>query len=1213
MPTISSSANIDQVTFTSSFGNEDVTINRGVTVTVNSDNYHAQCSRVWGTTVSINGNLTVDGREVWWIPFDASSGTIPALPTFGTNTVTVGGTPVGEFLGIWSDIGVTVPMVAGFTMPTTGYVKLRRKVANIADNDVLTFANGATATVNSATGGQRGWITFSGPKIQNFAITHRSSVTQFLGDWFEIGTCNGSAGQTMQYYVNDAIPAIQVETGAGTGVYEWWCAVGNRSHFTTTWFDTSTRSKVFDVTANGLITFNGVGGTVGQLPPNGARVRVPNIHIFNYTDFGSGSALFYGRQMAGTITCTTSSTTVTGVGTDFDNKLVGTQIRNTSGVLIGTVLSVASTTSLTLTANAAVAVTGGGYSTKNAVLSRSNTFTGTDCFKFSVAAETSIVLENITGQFQFLQGNVTGTFRNCAFGAIRRNNAMGFSQLVVEDCALCGPFSEQSGQCIFAMSGSSSSFVSSINKFTIGGFTDTLFGGNGASLFVTNGTIENVISFHSSPGETSNLSLGGTNATIKNCYLSRSSDGSGGNTPIVRFGGSNILVQNIDFSTSNRAGLTVGQIATINASGVYDNFRMVNGKGSTGTASFNIGNGISIVCRNWGSPGSRQDFGGNHNFSGGTATEFFLSKIYIVAGTAGFDINLSANFRYYSEVDTSSTSTTPLVAFGVADREQRRVYNIAGSVTNGVSVGTHGYEYVNSVTTPTEIQLAFYFNRYSSFQRSRLRITPGPGLVFPDLSVARSFLEVSGRFVTNETLHYIKGITGFVNAAPTFPFSPVGSITYEYDLDRGTGFTGTYKSLTGANLSAETNISPTGLRIKIKATASSTANDTATGSVAFRATTNSTAFYNNQYGDKIVEHTISGIQPGSVAYMFRTDTGALLSKTREVVTGTLSLNPEWISNIPVAFRLRDQGYDTIENSFTMTAFGFNTPVTQIPNIISTAVPGAWGITVTNHGASPVTWNSKQWSITITSTGGQTAAEITQFIHYWLNQDAGTFDSSLPNAAFHDLIIPSGTDFETARGTVYGSAGAALKGVRVVDGSGNEIPGFARMQADDGTYYVSPTVATIAVSNLVSGDRVLVARDNGSGAILKDEYTPVAASTGATSIQVVESIKTDTPTSGVIRIKNERYTYSGYNTGTKTFSGLSPALTQNIVAGDDVFVPFIDKATTTTSESVTFLYSSTFGVTVDVRNGSATPIIPFRTTASVTSTGASINTIRTADI
>jgi hypothetical protein len=347
--------------------------------------------------------------------------------------------------------------------------------------------------------------------------------------------------------------------------------------------------------------------------------------------------------------------------------------------------------------------------------------------------------------------------------------------------------------------------------------------------------------------------------------------------------------------------------------------------------------------------------------------------------------------------------------------------------------------------------------------------------------------------------------------------------------------------------------------------------------------------------------------------MFRTDTGALLSKTREVVTGTLSLNPEWISNIPVAFRLRDQGYDTIENAFTMTAFGFNTPVTQIPNTISTAVPGAWGITVTNHGASPVTWNGKQWSITITSTGGQTASEITQFIHYWLNQDAGTFDSSLPNAAFHDLIIPSGTGFETARGTVFGSAGAALKGVRVVDGSGNEIPGFARMQADDGTYYVSPTVATIAVSNLVSGDRVLVARDNGSGAILKDEYTPVAASTGATSIQVVESIKTDTPTSGVIRIKNERYTYSGYNTGTKTFSGLSPALTQNIVAGDDVFVPFIDKATTTTSESVTFLYSSTFGVTVDVRNGSATPIIPFRTTASVTSTGASINTIRTADI
>jgi hypothetical protein len=150
--------------------------------------------------------------------------------------------------------------------------------------------------------------------------------------------------------------------------------------------------------------------------------------------------------------------------------------------------------------------------------------------------------------------------------------------------------------------------------------------------------------------------------------------------------------------------------------------------------------------------------------------------------------------------------------------------------------------------------------------------------------------------------------------------------------------------------------------------------------------------------------------------------------------------------------------------------------------------------------------------------------------------------------------------------------------------------------------------------LVSGDRVLVARDNGSGAILKDEYTPVAASSGATSIQVVESIKTDTPSSGVIRIKGKRYTYASYTAGTKTFNTISPALVENIVTADDVFVPYIDKQTSTTSETVSFIYSSNFNSRVDVRNGSGvSPIIPFTTTISITNAGASVNASRNLDV
>lgn len=64
----------------------------------------------------------------------------------------------------------------------------------------------------------------------------------------------------------------------------------------------------------------------------------------------------------GTITASTSGTTVTGVGTSFTTELaVGSALYNSQDVLIGSVASIASNTSLTLSSNAAVAVTGSSY------------------------------------------------------------------------------------------------------------------------------------------------------------------------------------------------------------------------------------------------------------------------------------------------------------------------------------------------------------------------------------------------------------------------------------------------------------------------------------------------------------------------------------------------------------------------------------------------------------------------------------------------------------------------------------------------------------------------------------------------------------------------------------------------------------------------------------------------------------------------------------
>lgn len=63
-------------------------------------------------------------------------------------------------------------------------------------------------------------------------------------------------------------------------------------------------------------------------------------------------------ELTGTVTCATTSNTVTGSGTLFLTELgIGYWIGNTTGNSVGIVKSIASNTSLTLTANAAVAIT----------------------------------------------------------------------------------------------------------------------------------------------------------------------------------------------------------------------------------------------------------------------------------------------------------------------------------------------------------------------------------------------------------------------------------------------------------------------------------------------------------------------------------------------------------------------------------------------------------------------------------------------------------------------------------------------------------------------------------------------------------------------------------------------------------------------------------------------------------------------------------------
>ncbi len=151
-------------------------------------------------------------------------------------------------------------------------------------------------------------------------------------------------------------------------------------------------------------------------------------------------------------------------------------------------------------------------------------------------------------------------------------------------------------------------------------------------------------------------------------------------------------------------------------------------------------------------------------------------------------------------------------------------------------------------------------------------------------------------------------------------------------------------------------------------------------------------------------------------------------------------------------------YSTLADEFYVVALA-PTAITGF----ATGDPSITGVTITNHGATPVTWNSKDWSVTITDTGSNTGENIMRWINYNLSLDA-TFEGDDP-FNYPDMVYESGTGYKTLYGDFIGTAGATLKGIRVIDGAGEPHSDFITMQADDASIYTVPVTATGAVSGM----------------------------------------------------------------------------------------------------------------------------------------------------
>lgn len=279
--TITTTQNIDELT--GKTGGDVYNINGG-TLTIdqhsrfglNNANTSATAATSMGNialSATLGGVVNFDARYIRMIPFNGGSGTLPAL----NSLVTQGGAS-GKLMCVYSSL--TDAPVTTDTIPASGWIMVKQW-------NGVEFAEGALTlsgiTANATGVSVQGFMEIFGNDAGTVTV-NRLNQFNVLGAWYELGSTNGSAGQTFQIPNHGTLrhfAGVFIEKTAGQGDYEFW-PNGGTSVTTGTTVATGTeeaRGKVVWINNAGLVTIGNSGGTGlnGHVPTSGRNVVIPNI------------------------------------------------------------------------------------------------------------------------------------------------------------------------------------------------------------------------------------------------------------------------------------------------------------------------------------------------------------------------------------------------------------------------------------------------------------------------------------------------------------------------------------------------------------------------------------------------------------------------------------------------------------------------------------------------------------------------------------------------------------------------------------------------------------------------------------------------------------------------------------------------------------------------------------------------------------------------
>jgi len=179
----------------------------------------------------------------------------------------------------------------------------------------------------------------------------------------------------------------------------------------------------------------------------------------------------------------------------------------------------------------------------------------------------------------------------------------------------------------------------------------------------------------------------------------------------------------------------------------------------------------------------------------------------------------------------------------------------------------------------------------------------------PSVKTAKYYTELSGTPRFNSTMAvrmdavgtsaiwedawFRRGHTAFRNAVPVLTGGTIGNYNFEYQIDIGNGWNGTWKTLNTTNLVTETISGTIGFKLKIKIT-TTVANTSSISSLRINTLTTPQAQLDSYYplDSKSVSFTISGLQTNSEVRVYKVSDGTEIASV-ENSNSTFQFNYDW--------------------------------------------------------------------------------------------------------------------------------------------------------------------------------------------------------------------------------------------------------------------------------------------------------------------------------